>query len=246
MTDQPGKPAKVTELEARTAFLALGPARTLAGLRSSLGDRTVSQRTLETWSAKHSWIALALEHDTLAAAKAGKLVADAQGKDLASLDITPAKVLEEIRRIGFANLGDFIEVQSDGSAVIDLTLAKERPDLMAAVSEIIVEEYTEGGGENARNVKRVKLKLHPKLPALEKLGEWLALWKGNGAAPAPKSGNTTIVNVNGDLVLVKQVHAELDDIFGGSVIDNGAPALASPNPTGSGRVLSENARKGGD
>lgn len=229
----PARPRRVKEPQARTIFLALGPSRTLATLaeklRQDFGDAAPSDRTIETWSSKHGWQALALAHDAEVAGKAGQLVSSNQAADLAALNITPKSVLQEVARIGFSNIGEFIEVQADGTAVIDLGKARENPDLMAAIQEIVVDEYTDGKGEDARPVKRVRVKLHAKLPALELLGQNMALWKGSGAVPPPPPSETHI-HVNGNLVLVKQVHEEIDEIFGvGS-----SPALAAPNPVGRG------------
>lgn len=233
MPDAPN-PRRVTETEARAAYFALGQNRSLNALLDQYrADPTVtppSDSTLKRWSTKHKWVALALEHDAEVAAKAGKLVAQSQAKEIAALNITPSRVLEEASRIAFSNIADFIEIQSDGTAVVDLNHVKEHPELLAAVQEITVHEYVEGKGDNARDVKSVKIKLHPKLPAIEKLGEWMALWKGSGAPP-PEKPSETHIHVNGNLTLVKQVHAELDVIFEST---DGATALAAPNPAASG------------
>jgi phage terminase small subunit len=88
--------------------------------------------------------------------------------------ITADKVLEELAKIGFANLADYIQVQQDGTAYVDISgMTREQA---AAVQEITVDEYTEGGGEDARQVKKVKLKLIDKIKALELIGKHLAMW----------------------------------------------------------------------
>jgi hypothetical protein len=46
----------------------------------------------------------------------------------------------------------------------------------AALDEVTVDAYSEGAGEDAREVKRVKFKLHDKLGALDKLGRHLGLF----------------------------------------------------------------------
>lgn len=231
MSDAPPKPKRIKEPEARTAYLALGPSRTLRALEGALKARcgsAPSLATIERWSARNRWTALAADHDIKAGERAGELIVQAQGRELARAEITPDRVIQEMARIGFANMGDFITVQSDGSAVLDLTVAQKRPDLMAAIQEITVDEYTEGRGDAARDVKRVRVKLHPKIPALEKLGEHLGIWKGAGAQPPPLPPSDVHVHINGMQVLVQQVKAEVLEIFADRA-PHATPELPAPD-----------------
>ncbi len=63
---------------------------------------------------------------------------------------------------------DFIRITPDGEPMVDLSNLTR--DQAAALSETMVEDFTEGRGELARDVRRVKIKLHDKLSALHKLG----------------------------------------------------------------------------
>ncbi len=63
---------------------------------------------------------------------------------------------------------------SDGSAVASLA------------SMVTVDECTEGRGEDARQVKRIKIKLFDKRAALVDLGRHLGLFKDKGDAPRPR------------------------------------------------------------
>jgi phage terminase small subunit len=93
---------------------------------------------------------------------------------LKKIDVTTDHVIAEIARLGFSNMADYIEVQPDGSAAINLLkLSREQT---AAIQEITVDEYTEGRGEDARQVKRVKFKLADKKGPLELLGKHLKLF----------------------------------------------------------------------
>ena len=58
--------------------------------------------------------------------------------------------------------------------VVDLTDASL--DHLAAVQEIVVEDFKDGRGENARDVRRVKLKLHDKKGALVDIGRELGMF----------------------------------------------------------------------
>lgn len=90
------------------------------------------------------------------------------------LDVTAERVLGELAKLAFANLADYITIQEGGDAVVDLsTLTREQA---AAIAEIVVDEYVEGRGEDARDVKRVKIKLADKGQNLERLGRHLKLF----------------------------------------------------------------------
>ncbi len=56
---------RISHDEAFAEYVALGAVRSLAALGCKLGERGVapSVTTLETWSARHSWVARAREHD---------------------------------------------------------------------------------------------------------------------------------------------------------------------------------------
>lgn len=82
------------------------------------------------------------------------------------LEVKADRVLEEIQRLAFSDIRNYIRVQ-DGDAYVDLS--RMTADDSAAIKEIIVEEYKDGRGEDARDVKRTTLRLHAKMPALEKL-----------------------------------------------------------------------------
>lgn len=87
MTDEkPESSQKVTEPEARAAYLAQTPPRSMQRLADELRARfgsVPSQRTFENWSSKHSWRRLAREHDERVAQKAATIVVNRQAKTAA-------------------------------------------------------------------------------------------------------------------------------------------------------------------
>jgi phage terminase small subunit len=88
--------------------------------------------------------------------------------------ITQDMVLEEIAKLSFSNMLDYMTVASDGLAYVDLSkLTREQA---AAIQEITIDEYTEGKGEDARDVKKVKVKLADKKGSLELLGRHLKMF----------------------------------------------------------------------
>lgn len=89
-------------------------------------------------------------------------------------EVTADRIVEEMSRIAFSNVGDFIRATVDGDPAIDLTLLDRGQ--WAAISEAVVEDYTEGRGDQARDVKRVKVKTHDKLGALTSLAKRFRLF----------------------------------------------------------------------
>jgi hypothetical protein len=93
----------------------------------------------------------------------------------ARLSLTKDAVLEELNKLAMSNMVDFLVIGEDGNpAGYDLSgLSREQ---YAAIQEMTIDTYTEGRGENAEKVKSVKLKLAPKLGALEALGKHFKLF----------------------------------------------------------------------
>ena len=83
----------------------------------------------------------------------------------ARADVTADRVLAELARIAFADISQLVTIR-DGRAVFTET-AQLTPDQRAAIAEI--SETRDG----------VKVKLHDKVQALEKLGKHLGLFKEN-------------------------------------------------------------------
>ncbi len=96
-----------------------------------------------------------------------RLAQAANQQALTKLAVSKESVGREFALIGFANMMDYTAPDQDGHRVLDLDhVTREQ---MAAVQEMTVDYYTEGKGKGALRVKRVKVKLHPKVAALEKL-----------------------------------------------------------------------------
>lgn len=109
------------------------------------------------------------------------------------LDITADRVLKELGKLAFSNLGDYFKVQTDGSAVIDLSSLT--PDQAAALQEITIDEYQDGKGETARQVKRIRIKLGDKKGALDSIAKHLGMFTNKELDPsalAPGTIRTTI------------------------------------------------------
>lgn len=107
-------------------------------------------------------------------------------------EISEERVIAEYAKIAFANFGDLLEIQDDGSAVLDLAGMTE--DQRAALSEFQVDEYKDGKGEDARDVKKYKVKFHDKKAALDAIAKYLGMF-------------TEKVEVSGEVSLVDRILA---------------------------------------
>jgi phage terminase small subunit len=90
-------------------------------------------------------------------------------------EITVARVLEELGKIGFSNMADYMRSSDQGDPYLDFSALTR--DQAAALSEVTVEDFKEGRGENARDVRRVKFKLADKRAALVDIGKHLGMFK---------------------------------------------------------------------
>ena len=113
----------------------------------------------------------------------------------ARLEITTDRILAEYARIGFASVGTFTSVTSAGDPYMDLS--KVGDDDWAAISEVQTEDYVDGRGEDARSVKKVKVKMHDKLRALDAMAKHVGIGS---------SGNDSLKGLEGIPVIA---HLEL-------------------------------------
>lgn len=102
-------------------------------------------------------------------------ITEAQAKRSQRTEITQDMVLQELAKIGFSNMLDYVTPTNGGDLVPDFSALTR--DQAAAISEVTVEEYTEGRGDDARDVKRVKFKLSDKRAALVDMGRHLGMFK---------------------------------------------------------------------
>lgn len=110
----------------------------------------------------------------LANANIQQLISESLRKRTDKLEITSERILSELAYMGFSNMLDYIGTTEFGDAYVDLSsLTREQAK---AIQEITVEAYTEGRGEDAREIKRTKFKLADKRGSLELLGKHLKLF----------------------------------------------------------------------
>jgi len=107
--------------------------------------------------------------------------------------ITEERIKAEIAKIAFANLGDLLEIQADGSAYLDMAAMTD--DQKSALAEYHVESYQELGDEEhpGHTIKKARIKFHDKKAALDSLARIMGMFKDK-------------LEVNVGLTLTDKVH----------------------------------------
>lgn len=113
-------------------------------------------------------------------------------------EIDADKVLQEIAKLAFSNMEDYITINGEGEAFIDLSGLTR--DQAACISEITSDTYfdtslADKNNKKGKRVKKVKLKLVDKKSNLDMLMKYLNLYKADNESGAAK---VTIMN---DVVL---------------------------------------------
>ena len=119
-------------------------------------------------------------------------IAQAQAERSKRTEITQDAVLRELAKIGFSNMLDYVSVTDGGDLVPDFSALTR--DQAAAIGEVTIEEYTEGRGDDAQNVKRTKFKLSDKRAALVDMGRHLGMFKDK----IEHSGEISIKDISDD------------------------------------------------
>ena len=84
-------------------------------------------------------------------------------------EVTYERVVDELATIAFSNIDSFMAYDKQTGEFVGFDLSKANLREISALGEITVDTYTEGKGEDAQEVKRVRLKPHNKLSALDAL-----------------------------------------------------------------------------
>lgn len=106
--------------------------------------------------------------------------------------VTRQRIVNELAKIAFGTMGDFIRVSPSGDGYLDLSDIGDAQK--AIISEFVVDEYTEGRGDNARDVKKTRIKLSDKQAALDKLMRVLGGYRDKVALTDP-DGGPLVVNI---------------------------------------------------
>lgn len=136
-----------------------------AFVREYLVDLNATQAAIRAGYSKKT--AGSIGEELLKFPEVAAAITSAQQKLAAKTGITTERVLEELAKLGFAQMADY--VGADGS----VDLSKLTREQWAAVQEITVDTI---GGADGPKVSRTKLKLADKKGALETIGRHLGMF----------------------------------------------------------------------
>lgn len=88
-------------------------------------------------------------------------------------EVTAERVIAELSKIAFSSMGDLMEVDADGNPQLRLDGLTDQQK--AAIAEFQTDSLSRGEGTS---IIKVKVKMHDKLSALEKLGRQLGMFGG--------------------------------------------------------------------
>lgn len=103
-----------------------------------------------------------------------KRVSELQAKRASKVGVSAEKTLEELQRLAFSNMDDFVRRTEDGN--LDVDFRNVTRDQMAAVQEIKVDTTGGTGDGERRKVLRTTFKLADKGLNLERIGRHLKLF----------------------------------------------------------------------
>lgn len=107
-------------------------------------------------------------------AKVRQRVAELQAATAKRHEATADRVVEELAKLAFSNMQDYITVGEGGEVCVDLTALTR--DQAASITEVNTDEITRGTGENEYTTKKTKLKLSDKKGPLELLGRHFGIF----------------------------------------------------------------------
>ena len=88
--------------------------------------------------------------------------------------ISQDDVVHELAKIAFGGLGRFIKRTAAGDPFIDISDVEDAD--LNLLSEVTIEDFTDGRGEDARDVRKIKIKTLDRLSALDKLARHLGVY----------------------------------------------------------------------
>lgn len=128
-------------------------------------------------------------HELLKKPEIQNAIAALRKKRAQRYEITAENVLAEYAKIGFSNMDDYVDTETNDLPVIDM--AGLTRDQLAAVSEITVDTRYEYEGRGADRecvgtIDRVKFKLYDKTKGLDALAKNLGLFEKDNTQKTPQ------------------------------------------------------------
>jgi phage terminase small subunit len=156
----------------------------------------------------------------LRSGKVAARVAELKANAARASTVTAARVIDELGKIAFSNMGDYMRVGPDRDPVLDFS--KLTRDQMAALVEVTVDDFKAGRGGDARDVRRVRFKLADKRAALVDLGKHLGMFKERIEHSGPDGGPIQAQPVAPPMV-PREVALAVRKLIGGAEVAVGLP-----------------------
>lgn len=121
------------------------------------------------------------------------LIDKLQSQRACKLELDGEQVVEELRKIGFSNILDYMTPHEDGELRLDFS--KVTRDQAAAIQEVRQDSRKDSAG---KEIIRTTFKLADKLKALELIGKYLALYPEHGQGEAKQTVVQIVTNVRLD------------------------------------------------
>ena len=109
----------------------------------------------------------------LANADVQQAISEARAQLAEREQVTPERIVSELASIAFSDLGDYFRLDGKNASIdfSNLPIGATK-----ALESITVDEYVEGRGDNAQNVRRIRVRLHDKRAALVDLAKTLGMF----------------------------------------------------------------------
>jgi phage terminase small subunit len=134
-------------------------------------------------------------------------IAELKDQAAKATELSAQKVLDELARIAFANMADYMRAGAGGDPYLDFSrLTREQA---AALAEVTVEDFKDGRGKDAREVRKIKFKLCDKRAALVDLGNYFGLFKQKVEHSGPDGGPIETANLS-ELELARRIAFALE------------------------------------
>lgn len=124
-------------------------------------------------------------------------IAEIKAEQFRRLQMDADEILANLANIARASLGQIIEVTGDGDPFLNLAAAS--PEFLSALASAEIEDFTDSrerdaaGEVVARQVRRVKVRTHDKVRALEVLAKHAGLLKDKVEVSADESFATLLL-----------------------------------------------------
>jgi phage terminase small subunit len=123
----------------------------------------------------------------------------------ARVEITVARIMDELGKLGFANMLDYVTIGPDGLPYCDLSRIDR--DKGAAIQEVIVEvgtavELNEKGDKRSVPVRKVRFKLADKRACLVDMGKHLGMFteRVEVTGKTPENPNQTAAELRAEIL----------------------------------------------